>query len=169
MEFRIQDSLRFLYMGRCFCECDKSQSKITNEQLKITHVHCRWLLLKCSRICMELVHQSVKSDCAQPPPPSPGHCGAFAYLVGLGSGSLGNFKWPGDRAFAYSGATPALLTRSGFVSLLTWRSLLETHVDSRFLDRDSDSRVLIIMETWFKLRVWCYFPTRKRSLKPKLV
>ena len=54
-----------------FCVCDKSQSKITNEQFKITHVHCLWLLLKCSRICMGLMHQSNPTAPSPLPPPGP--------------------------------------------------------------------------------------------------
>ena len=72
-------------------------------------------LYNCREFSQRLeFNASVKSNCAQPPPPSLGHCGAFAYLVSLGSGSLGNFAWPAGRAFAYSGATPKLLTRTWF-------------------------------------------------------
>ena len=34
-------------------------------------------------------------------PPTPlGYCGAFARLVSPRGGTLANFEWPGDRAFA---------------------------------------------------------------------
>ena len=38
-------------------------------------------------------YASVKSNCAQPPSP-PGNCGAFAYLVSPGGGSISKFCIP---------------------------------------------------------------------------
>ena len=38
--------------------------------------------------------------CAQPSPPPPGYCGAFAHLVSPGGGAFANFALPGGRAFA---------------------------------------------------------------------
>ena len=52
------------------------------------------------------VLQLVKSNCAQPPSPSQATMGHLH----PGDGALANFAWPGGRAFAYSGATPELLT-----------------------------------------------------------
>ena len=52
------------------------------------------------------MHQSIP---AVPIPPR-----AFACLVSPGGGELANLAQPGDRAFAYLGAIPGLLTRMWF-------------------------------------------------------
>ena len=46
------------------------------------------------------------SNCALPPPPLPGNCGAFARLVSPGGGALANLARPGGRAFANPGDNP---------------------------------------------------------------
>ena len=66
---------------------------------------------------LDIPYASVKSNCAYRAP-APGHCGAFVNLVCAGGGILGNFVWPGGRAFTYSGAPSELLTRTWFPILI---------------------------------------------------
>ena len=51
---------------------------------------------------------------ANPSPPPPAYCGAFARLVSPGGGAFANFALPGGRAFANPRAIPELLTRTRF-------------------------------------------------------
>ena len=48
------------------------------------------------------------------PPPTPGYCGAFAYLVSPGGGTFENFALLRGRAFANPVAIPKLLTCTQF-------------------------------------------------------